>query len=633
MFEKIIFGIAILQVVWAATTCTEASSDPQTGQCATGKCDVWIGGSNFCSQCSTAAEYLINGLCYPDNKDNGCEGQPSTGVCTQCAQGFFLHRGGCYKIGTEPGNLICEDTQASQTQGVCEACSSGYFKNPAADAAGTPPCIACNDTVGNSNNVGIANCKTCASPSAAGTENAPQTATCTACVDGFSPDSTGKTCVAVQCAENCLTCTSSGEDKCKSCKDGYFLGAASGGEGKCIKCNDTTGANSYKGIANCAKCTQPQSAGPAVCTECAADLYLKIDRGVMECVAAAGCGEGFFPTTVGGVKKCIGCSEAGNGGIDKCAKCTLKTPAPEAGVKVTCSECDSQKKLSPLKDECMDSCPAGTYDKQNVCTPCHSSCASCTDATSTTCTACYPGFVLNAASGASAGTCIPECTGQYAENCADGQCTAIVGGSKYCSKCKAGYVPVDGVCVSTTTRAVTGCTPGDGVCTACTGSYFLQSGGCYQSTTYPGNTLCSSATNGKCQTCANGQTADNQGSCPACPDGCSKCTGSASPQQCQTCLPGYYKSGDSCVKCDASANGIVGVPNCISCAPPAGGSGSVTCYVKTDGTSGGDDNTGGSANRSGLSTGAIAGISVAVIVVVAGLVGFLCWWFICRGKA
>ena len=33
-----------------------------------------------------------------------------------------------------------------------------------------------------------------------------------------------------------------------------------------------------------------------------------------------------------------------------------------------------------------------------------------------------------------------------------------------------------------------------------------------------------------------------------------------------------------------------------------------------------------------LSTGAIAGISVAVIAVVGGLVGFLCWWFICRGK-
>ncbi|ESU39623.1 Variant-specific surface protein [Giardia duodenalis] len=36
---------------------------------------------------------------------------------------------------------------------------------------------------------------------------------------------------------------------------------------------------------------------------------------------------------------------------------------------------------------------------------------------------------------------------------------------------------------------------------------------------------------------------------------------------------------------------------------------------------------------SGLSTGAIAGIAVAAVIVVGGLVGFLCWWFLCRGKA
>ena len=40
--------------------------------------------------------------------------------------------------------------------------------------------------------------------------------------------------------------------------------------------------------------------------------------------------------------------------------------------------------------------------------------------------------------------------------------------------------------------------------------------------------------------------------------------------------------------------------------------------------------TGGGSN---LSSGAIAGISVAAVVVVGGLVGFLCWWFVCRGKA
>ncbi|EFO61693.1 Hypothetical protein GLP15_3652 [Giardia lamblia P15] len=52
-----------------------------------------------------------------------------------------------------------------------------------------------------------------------------------------------------------------------------------------------------------------------------------------------------------------------------------------------------------------------------------------------------------------------------------------------------------------------------------------------------------------------------------------------------------------------------------------------------------DDNTkqcvSSSINKSsgGLSTGAIAGIAVAVVIVVGGLIGFLCWWFLCRGKA
>ena len=60
-----------------------------------------------------------------------------------------------------------------------------------------------------------------------------------------------------------------------------------------------------------------------------------------------------------------------------------------------------------------------------------------------------------------------------------------------------------------------------------------------------------------------------------------------------------------------------------SCDPPAALA--VLCYLVNGGTAGGSDPS--------LSSGAIAGISIAVIVVVSGLVGFLCWWFVCRGKA
>ncbi|ESU40146.1 Variant-specific surface protein, partial [Giardia duodenalis] len=99
---------------------------------------------------------------------------------------------------------------------------------------------------------------------------------------------------------------------------------------------------------------------------------------------------------------------------------------------------------------------------------------------------------------------------------------------------------------------------------------------------------------------------------------------------CTECLAGYYKtSANKCVKCDKDDSNITGVPNCVSCAPPAS-SGIVTCYVtQTPAVDPADP----SVNKGGLSSGAIAGISVAVIAVVGGLVGFLCWWFICRGKA
>ena len=216
--------------------------------------------------------------------------------------------------------------------------------------------------------------------------------------------------------------------------------------------------------------------------------------------------------------------------------------------------------------------------------------------------------------------------------CAQGKCDVTIGGNPYCSKCsKLDEHLVDGLCVSATRRAApSGCTPGDGVCSSCTGTYFLESGGCYQSTAYPGKTLCSSATAGKCTQCANGQAADTStGVCPACPAGCSKCSGSSNSQTCSECLAGYYKSGSKCFKCTAdsneNSNSITGVPNCVSCKEPSGASGPVLCYLVRDGTAGDSDPN--------LSTGAIAGISVAVIVIVGGLVGFLCWWFVCRGKA
>ncbi|EES99573.1 VSP [Giardia duodenalis ATCC 50581] len=111
--------------------------------------------------------------------------------------------------------------------------------------------------------------------------------------------------------------------------------------------------------------------------------------------------------------------------------------------------------------------------------------------------------------------------------------------------------------------------------------------------------------------------------CTKCDAGCATCTGTAST--CSTCASGYYLSNSKCIACDRSDGSITGVSDCLSCAAPSSNTGPVLCYLMKDSTASNSDPN--------LSTGAIASISVAVIAVVGGLVGFLCWWFICRGKA
>ncbi|ESU43225.1 Variant-specific surface protein, partial [Giardia duodenalis] len=595
--------------VIAAGQCTDEANQQK---CEASSCNVLIGENTYCSKCSTTSEAPVNGVCTATT-DTACEGSVTTGLCTQCKSSYFLHKGGCYQIEGTPGSAICKTAGAA---GICQVCQAGYFKNPVENIDAThQSCIACSETTAVDRYQGVANCAECTAPTTSGSGG---TAKCTKCTD-----------------PNYLMTATDGSTSCVTeCPTGYFgHTATSGGLKTCQSCSGTNDNldPAAAGVAGCAACTYSDK---VTCTKCEAGKYLKTTSDSTSCVEASGCGSGFFPKADDKAgNKYMPCGEAGSGGIADCAECSLLPSASRAGaILITCTKC-SKNNLSPLKDACLDTCPAGTYDDNSICTPCHTSCSECADDAESSCTACYPGHVLNKTDSSTAGTCIPECTGRYAENCEKDMCTAVLGGSKYCSKCKSGYVPVDGVCVSAGTRAApTGCTPkGDGTCSACTEKYFLESGGCYQAAVYPGNTLCTTAASGKCTSCANGQTADSgTGSCPACDSTCKTCSAKNNPAKCQTCYPGSYldSTRGTCVECSKSSSSILGVENCISCAPPANNQGSVTCYVKT--SSGGGNSTDDGAN---LSTGAIAGISVAAVVVVGGLVGFLCWWFVCRGKA
>ena len=570
--------------VQTAETCTVGT---ETGKCAPDHCNVQIGDSVYCSQCSNGGSDAsspapTNGVCSADN--NECSFK-AAGRCTTCAYESFMFQGGCYRTGQDPGQTMCQTAQ----DGKCTLGADGYFALP--EAAATEESVAaCNTTMtitlaNNKKYVGVDKCKTCTQPNAASDTNTAVAATCTACEDGYFVNSNA--CEVCQ-DENCAACAATGNNKCSKCK--------------------TTGTKAY----------------------------LKVESGSTgTCVAASGCGSGFFPRADDKTgNKCTACGTASDGGIADCAECSLFPSASGSSTTlITCTKC-STKKLSPLRDACLAACPAGTYNDNNICKPCHTSCASCeNNANQDSCTACYPGSVLSKSADNTKGTCIPECTGRYAENCEAGMCTASIGGSKYCSKCKSGYVPVDGICVlaETARAAPAGCTPNsnDGVCTACTEKYFLESGGCYQAEKFPGNTLCTTADAGQCTTCANGQDKDSNGSCPACPTNCASCA-KDSAKTCNKCLSGYYLDANkACKKCSETSGNIQGMKNCVSCEKPSNGNGAVTCYVTQTPAV---DPTDPSVNKGGLSSGAIAGISVAVIVVVGGLVGFLCWWFLYRTK-
>ena len=288
-------------------TCPEANSGAsQTGQCKNGKCDIWIGGGDFCSQCSQTTDYLINGKCTADNTESACEGSASNGMCTSCKSGYFLHRGGCYQIGMEPGNLVCKDTAASINQGTCDECQAGYFRNPVTglDKA-KESCIACNQTTAVDYNTGVANCAECTTPAARGSGG---TAKCTKCT-----------------GPNYLMTATDGSTSCVSkCPEGYFEHTSDAQKKTCQSCSgENAGLTpAGAGVAGCAACTYDNT--KVTCTKCEASKYLKTTSDSTSCVEASGCGSGFFPKADDKAgNRCASCREDSSGGIENCAECSL----------------------------------------------------------------------------------------------------------------------------------------------------------------------------------------------------------------------------------------------------------------------------------------------------------------------
>ncbi|ESU44555.1 Variant-specific surface protein [Giardia duodenalis] len=647
----------------AACTPTSGGS---AGTCE--QCEATIGGTAYCSKCNEPNTYApVDGVCEDvetkQDKKALCTAH-SKGICTQCGSTSFLYKGGCYQPGDgKPGQSLC----VLAAKGVCTQAADGYFI-PTGAANTDQSVVACDDeagvAVGGSTYKGIANCQECAAPDAAPGARTDKVATCTRCVDP-------KYLKGNECVENA-----------DACGDGYAAKEDSKNGNRCIKCDDADNG----GIADCAQCTATasptRSGAPLVtCSQCNGKKVQPDRKGCIDTCpdnssdnsGVCECASGYVPDAAG-----TGCTQdtAPQCKTPGCKACTNPAEDNEA-----CTECNENKYLTPT-NQCVDTCSklgnyygaddktckectvancaecntdgscqtctTGFYPDVKECKACDSSCKSCSGATAEDCTACPAGKALKYGNDNAKGTCGEGCTiGTGSGACKT--CDLTVEGTAYCSACSVDTeYPQNGVCAPKTTRTAT-CSDGSisgGVCNTCSAGYFRMNGGCYETTRYPGKSVCTTvaSSGGTCQTAAPGynvnggnlvtcpggcKTCSAADACSDCADGyvklnnaqtCSKCDASCltcetEATKCKVCASGYYKStsgSGACTSCESNSGGITGVRGCASCAPSTGSTGPVLCYLMKDSTTGGNDPN--------LSSGAIAGISVAVIAVVGDLV-------------
>ena len=614
------------------------------------------------------------GGCYKAGQEPGSEicTKAEGGKCTACnaANGLFKNPADAPTLGSEC--ILCWDTVgANQIMGVtgcsqctkadsntgaatCSACQDGYYKDNTA-------CTKCDQTCATCSGAGPNACtscpdgkylkdrNTCVDSNGCGSNNYADgiTMTCKACTE-----------IHAQCTQ-CSFDSSKGKPTCSNCGsqilktelDGTVTcveadACATGNthfktddNQQCLPCSDTTG------IANCATCSDKTT-----CITCLEGYIKEGDNAVATCQACgtgcATCSEagnankcstcmaGFFLVETADNGQCVSCGDTAQGGIDGCAECSGTTGS------LKCTKCKPNRR------------PVGTEGTQVTCEE-----KTCED---------------DSACGGTAGACDAIVIG------ASGEMTY------YCSLCgESGKVPIDGKCVDSS--SANGNTCNRGVCTSCTAGYFLYMGGCYSTANTPGSLMCKTAAGGICTTAANskyfavpGASNQNQ-SVLRCGSSSGATTGTGSDAK-------AYVGVEDCTLCEAPAeapSGAMAPARCTACGsskkPSLLGSGCFRCTVdgcshcsadgvceactsaeqrpSTDGKQCIPCNISGCTRCSeaskcsqcgdgyrlesdtcvptgpNLSSGAIAGISIAVIAVVGGFVGFRCWWFICRGKA
>ncbi|TNJ26544.1 pVSP [Giardia muris] len=521
--------------------------------------------------------------------------------CTDCNAGYFVESNACTAC---PANCAtCSDADTCDTcktgydtpASKCNTCASGYKPDSSGSITQCFDCTSCDHCTEASQ---ANTCKTCATGYAVGTGK------CDACASGYLPDANNANCYSCS-VPNCVQASADGT--CSGCADEYFLDTT------CKKCSAGCKTCTDATVTTCSACMpgyHPNSTtAPVSCTACAIKNCGACDDDVSVCKhCASGFGSVYSPYPT--IKECKKCPE-------DCDRCF------EAGVGFICVECSNGK--VPINGVCAD-----VNDK--VCTGSSGHCTSCKNGFMP-----YYGACLSPQSADTIGICALKNQ-------------LLVGETLVCKECKAGSVPIDGTCTPLTVvnRGTTRTTGANDIClneagtdpvsssaTRCgscknptgSNSYFLFEGGCYPASSTPGTSvgslLCSAASNGKCTTPAPNAPFildTTSGAFTACPKECGACTSSTA---CSSCALGYYSNST-----------VTGPSDCTACPSGCTSCPSGKCDLCWDGSTPTNNACPPppSSSSSRLSGGAIAGIVIAVLLVLGGLGGFLGWWFGCRGK-
>ena len=229
-----------------SATCSacQAGAFLEGGQCTVCGVDCLVCASaTECGTC-TAGKYLkADKTCvdaagcpsgtYADPANGQCKACSGITDCATCAYNATIGKPQCTSC---TGKMVKTAVDGTTTCVDKAGCTTG--QTHFVEGSTTKACIPCSDNTKGS----ILGCKTCTAKGQ-----------CSACLEGYFGSN-----ACAPCGANCATCTQAGDDKCDTCKPGYFKQGNS--PGTRTPCDDAD-----SGIPGCAECT---FSGSLACISC-----------------------------------------------------------------------------------------------------------------------------------------------------------------------------------------------------------------------------------------------------------------------------------------------------------------------------------------------------------------------------